>query len=319
MDWIVRIANQEYRTRSVEELRQWHREGRIQPGSIVFHPVLQRWMYPNELEELRGVSPVLPTPPSKPVVKTRFLMILLVLGIAFVGLVALMVALGRKSPEEEAEEARAVQERHQQVQAKLLSAAKIRMAALNPESRYEDVARTCSQVIQLDPNSLSPEQRGRCGRAHVAVARDEIQVGHLREAHVALDAARSEGTNAEDLRQLELKVKTIEDRDRRKTEAQARADSARQAKTNAENERSARKAYAELLRNRFLDQGLDINVRVDGRNSDRITLTFALFNAVWAHRMQKDGLLDELRGLGFKRVNLTDGYDYAVYWDFAKK
>ena len=73
-----------------------------------------------------------------------------------------------------------------------------------------------------------------------------------------------------------------------------------------------------MLRDRFLDKGLDIKVTVSGSKADRITLKYVLFNDVWSHRMQKDGLLAELRNLGFKRVTLTDTYDYTIYWDFTK-
>ena len=76
--------------------------------------------------------------------------------------------------------------------------------------------------------------------------------------------------------------------------------------------------YGEALRRRFLDRNLDIKVSVSGTKKDRVTLKFVLFNDVWSHRMQQDGLLQEMKDVGFKKVTMTDGYDYTVYWDFAK-
>jgi len=57
MEWIVRIGDREYRTAQIAELKRWYSEGRIQPDTVIFHPVLQRWLYPREVEELRGIAP----------------------------------------------------------------------------------------------------------------------------------------------------------------------------------------------------------------------------------------------------------------------
>lgn len=79
-----------------------------------------------------------------------------------------------------------------------------------------------------------------------------------------------------------------------------------------------RKNYGLKLRDNFLDKGLDIKVSVSGDKNENIKMTFPLFNDVWAHRMQKDGLLGEMKALGFKKVTLTDNYDYTVYWNFDR-
>jgi len=39
-------------------------------------------------------------------------------------------------------------------------------------------------------------------------------------------------------------------------------------------------------------------VNVTGKGNDRLTLQFALFNDVWAHKFQKGDLVGEMRGLG---------------------
>jgi len=84
-----------------------------------------------------------------------------------------------------------------------------------------------------------------------------------------------------------------------------------------ENTQSAiRKAYAEKLRDNYLDQGMDIKVSVYGKNNANIKLTFVLFNDVWTHKMQKGTLIKEIQDMGFKKLSLSDGYDYNVYWDF---
>jgi hypothetical protein len=90
-------------------------------------------------------------------------------------------------------------------------------------------------------------------------------------------------------------------------------------KQKAANERLAgklaRELYAKNLREQFLDKGFDIKVRVSGAQSERITYQFVLFTDVWSHRFQKDGLINQAAKLGFKRVDMTDGYHWHVYWD----
>jgi SH3-like domain-containing protein len=78
----------------------------------------------------------------------------------------------------------------------------------------------------------------------------------------------------------------------------------------------ARRAYGPTLRERFLDAGLDIKVRVSGRDAERLELTYVLFSDVWTHRMQKDGLVSQWRDMGFARVDVKDGFDYHTYWTF---
>lgn len=60
---------------------------------------------------------------------------------------------------------------------------------------------------------------------------------------------------------------------------------------------------------------MDIKVRVSGSNSDRITLSWVLFGDVAAHQLSKGDLIQEVKALGFRRIDMTDGYDYHVYWN----
>lgn len=77
-------------------------------------------------------------------------------------------------------------------------------------------------------------------------------------------------------------------------------------------------ALAKELRQQYLDNNLDIKVEVSGAEKDRMTLQFALFNDVWTNKVQKGELIGQLREAGFKRLDMTDGYDYHVYWDLKK-
>jgi hypothetical protein len=319
MDWIVRIANQDYRTQSVEELRQWYRGGRIGPDALVFHPTLQRWMHPHQLDELR-VSPAEQpgTPPrQKPsALKTLLIAVGVLFGIVTLALILTALMTGTK--EEESVESKSAANR-QRIRATLLTDAKKKLDVFGPTSSNKEVAQACSEVLRLDEKSFTAEERTRCANAHVVFARQAMKDENVVEARAALNAAVAEGADAEDVQPLATKLTAAEERNRRKAAAEARVAAEQAARQKAGNERAARKAYGELLRNRFLDQGLDIKVHIEGKNADRVTLSFALFNDVWAHPIQKDGLLQELKDMGFKRVELTDNYDYSVFWDFREK
>jgi len=78
--------------------------------------------------------------------------------------------------------------------------------------------------------------------------------------------------------------------------------------------RTARDGYAAALRNQFLDSGLDIKVRVTGRDHDHMALTYALFGDVWTRRFQTHHTLDEAWVMGFKRVDLRDGFGHYHSW-----
>lgn len=66
MSWKISIQGSEYEAADVQELKEWFRLGRLPRDAYVFHPVLQRWMYPAELEELKDVSPGGPPPAMTP-------------------------------------------------------------------------------------------------------------------------------------------------------------------------------------------------------------------------------------------------------------
>ena len=53
MEWTIRIDETEYKAPSIETLREWYGQGRLKPEHYVFHPVLGKWMYAKDLEELR--------------------------------------------------------------------------------------------------------------------------------------------------------------------------------------------------------------------------------------------------------------------------
>ena len=74
---------------------------------------------------------------------------------------------------------------------------------------------------------------------------------------------------------------------------------------------SERKEYETTLRNSFLDNNLNIRVKVSGSNNTKITLTYPLFNEVWHRKFETEGHFEKLHQKGFKIIWMKDGYDYA--------
>jgi hypothetical protein len=163
------------------------------------------------------------------------------------------------------------------------------------------IARLCEEAELSQLNAAIKE---RCADAHAAAAAKSLKDGNATAARQALGFAAAEGISSQRRERIEAPLKRAEaaaEKKRRAAEATAGI--------------VLREAYAKALRQRYLDSNLDIDVRVSGSKRDRITLEFALFNAVWANKVQQGELLDEMRKLGFTRVDMTDNYDYHVRWD----
>lgn len=100
---------------------------------------------------------------------------------------------------------------------------------------------------------------------------------------------------------------------KKEVDAIAKANIDKAAKDVAEADINNRISFAENKRQYFLDNNLNIKVNVSGKKKTTITMKYVLFTDVWANKF-KDAL-DEYRVLGFKKLILTDGYDYNVYWN----
>jgi hypothetical protein len=57
MEWRIRVADGEYVAPSTEVLQEWFLNGRVRAEHYVFHPLLEKWMYAAEVQELRTAVP----------------------------------------------------------------------------------------------------------------------------------------------------------------------------------------------------------------------------------------------------------------------
>lgn len=74
-----------------------------------------------------------------------------------------------------------------------------------------------------------------------------------------------------------------------------------------------RKEYAKELEFTYLDKlHMDTTVAVSGKNNTTIKIKWILWSRVSVHEFFKDGkVIEQWRGMGFKRFILTDGYRWT--------
>lgn len=75
-----------------------------------------------------------------------------------------------------------------------------------------------------------------------------------------------------------------------------------------------RRTYAAELENTYLDKGLNVTVTTKGKGATTLHLKWILVSRVVAHQLSKSDLLGQLRDMGFKRFEISDGYDESWYW-----
>jgi hypothetical protein len=77
-----------------------------------------------------------------------------------------------------------------------------------------------------------------------------------------------------------------------------------------------RLSYSEKLREHFLDNQTDIKVTVWGNYNENIKLTYIFIGDVWAHDFEKGDLKKEIESYEFKKIYLSNGFNYNVYYSY---
>lgn len=76
-----------------------------------------------------------------------------------------------------------------------------------------------------------------------------------------------------------------------------------------------RKEFAAKLEQIYIDKRLDTDVTVSGPKNTVLEIKWVLANKVTANDLSRSDVLDTAQKLGFKKVILTDGYDWNWKWD----
>jgi len=78
----------------------------------------------------------------------------------------------------------------------------------------------------------------------------------------------------------------------------------------AENSADQRKAYAEAIRNSFVNLGFDISVESGGTADTRLILSAPEFNDEWFEKFESDSAMADWHSMGFQQVEIRGGSDY---------
>jgi hypothetical protein len=103
-------------------------------------------------------------------------------------------------------------------------------------------------------------------------------------------------------------LKAMAASDKRKAAADAKKEAAEAVKD--------RKAFAKRLEENFLEQRINADVTVSGRDNTTLTIRWALASKVTARDLDKSGIVDQAGKAGFKKIWYTDGFNFTVGWGF---
>lgn len=171
---------------------------------------------------------------------------------------------------------------------------------LGSDASAEELVRACG--IAADALVRLPEIAQRCADAYLTLAQSALAESDI--AGAALNMRRLKmytGVTSEKIEALYAETMALE------REAEAAAASADAVAASVEE----RKKYALKLRDHFLDEGMDVKVRVQGSENQVLYLNFVLFNDVWMHKFKKGQLFLEIRRKGFEQVILESGYGWS--------
>ena len=88
-------------------------------------------------------------------------------------------------------------------------------------------------------------------------------------------------------------------------------------KFEAESKINNRKTYGETLRETYLDNGIDVKIKISGKENTVLTMTYILMSDVEVHQLKKQGVFDQWHNLGFEKAILRDGFNYSktITWN----
>ena len=77
-----------------------------------------------------------------------------------------------------------------------------------------------------------------------------------------------------------------------------------------------RKQFAKKLEETMIETGrMNVDVTPSGKNYTVLTIKWALASKVTSRDLDKSGLIEKAKGVGFKKVIFTDGWDFGCQWD----
>lgn len=81
-----------------------------------------------------------------------------------------------------------------------------------------------------------------------------------------------------------------------------------------------RDVYAKTLERGMLDKGFNSEINAEGSSKQILTYKYALMSKALVYKLANEGdILTSAKGLGFKKLTFTDGFDSTWNYDLTKK
>ena len=160
--------------------------------------------------------------------------------------------------------------------------------------------------------SLSPKEHLDKARVLLKVGSPQTSIDEGMKHLRAVSSSAPEFLDAKHLRQeYEAARKKHDDEQARVQTAEARKHAVEEAALN----RALRDSMAQTLENKLLDEGYNVDVKAIGNDHTTLHIKWILVSKVLAHQLSQEGsFFSNARAVGFKRVEITDGYDETWYW-----
>ena len=161
-------------------------------------------------------------------------------------------------------------------------------------------------------NRLTPKQHLDKARTLLTDEAPQSSVDEAVQHLNAISTSSPEHVDAQRLRQqYEVEKKKREAEQARIETVNAKKQAIEQAAT----DRAARDAMAKTLEDKLLDEGYNVDVKAIGKDHTVLHLRWILVSKVLAHQLSEEGsFFSSARSVGFKKVEITDGYDETWYW-----
>lgn len=105
---------------------------------------------------------------------------------------------------------------------------------------------------------------------------------------------------------------------KRQAEADAKAQALvakRRASEEAATKRFMRDVLAKTMEDQMLDKGYNVDIKAVGPDHTVLQIKWILVSKALAYQFSKQGdMFDSARKIGFKRIEITNGYDETWYW-----
>jgi hypothetical protein len=176
----------------------------------------------------------------------------------------------------------------------------------NPSTPTQQIAQDTRDYVAEAFNNMTPAQHLEAAQQ---AARPDATIDQINEGLRHLGTIPPSAVEATKAKPLEQKLKMAQKK--RRAEADRK-----QALLEAKAKRLLRDQLAKSIEGSLLDEGFNVDVNAIGNDHTVLHLKWVLVSKAMAHQLsEQSDFFEKARAVGFKRVEITDGYDQTWYWN----